>query len=100
MMGKNMQETSLAQLSGEGSDGLVSGDSDGTAPSRTGPPKDPTKAAYYNEEKWKGHLRSKTMGIWLSQQEKKKRSANAKAAKEAEQAARDLEVGPTPEWQI
>merc|ERR1719336_1359287 len=99
LLGKNIQETSLAKLSGEGSDGLVSGGSDSKAPSKTGPSKDPTKASYYNEEKWKGHLRSKTMGIWLSQQERKKRLANAKAAKEAEQAARDLEVGPTPEWQ-
>merc|ERR1712176_535365 len=99
MLGKNIQEISLAKLSGESSDGLVSGGSDSKAPSKTGPPKDPTKAAYYNEEKWKGHLRSKTMGLWLNQQERKKRLADAKAAKEAEQAARDLEVGETPEWQ-
>merc|ERR1719356_2034989 len=97
MLGSDMKETSLKELSG-GRDGLVIEDPESKAPSRTGPPKDPTKASYYNEEKWKGHLRSKTMGIWLSQQEKK-RSAEATAAKEAEQAARDLEVGPLPEWE-
>merc|ERR1719221_703745 len=86
MLGKNIQETSLAKLPGEGGDAPVAAsvNASSKAPSKPGPKRDPTKEAYYNEEKWRGHLRGKTMGYWLKQQGKK-READARAAKEAEE---------------
>jgi len=98
MLGGKIQETSLAKLSGEvGNDASVAAGASSKTQLLPGPTKDPTKAAHYKGEKWRGHLREKSMGFWLKQQEKKKRLADAKAE---EAAARALEEGPpVPEWQ-
>merc|ERR1712241_720475 len=100
MLGKDIREISLAKLSGEG-EGAPADASDAAkskAMSKPGPTKDATKGTYYNEEKWRGHLRGKTMGYWLKRQDEK-RLAEAKAAKEAEDRALEEGVLKVPAWQ-
>merc|ERR1719414_854775 len=98
MLGKGIKETSLAKLSGEGEGTPVSADASNKAMSKLGPTKDPTKEAYYNAEKWQGHLRGKTMGYWLKRQDEKRR-AESKAAKKVEDRALEEGVLKAPAWQ-
>lgn len=96
MLGNGVKETSLAKLSGEegGSAPVAAAASKDTGSremSKPGPAKDPTRRAYYKEEKWQSHPRGKTMAYWFKYQDKKKAKAEAKAKKEEE--ARALEEG-------